>query len=51
MQAINRCFYSSTIEEIMENLKKENTPFALACLQQMNKNSMLSMKLALRMVR
>ena len=35
----------------MENLKRENTPFAHACLQQMAKNSMLSMKLALKMVR
>jgi len=50
-EAMNRCFYPSTVEEIMENLKKENTPFANQCLEQMKKNSMLSMKLALRMVR
>jgi hypothetical protein len=25
---IARCFYSNTVEEIMENLRKENTPFA-----------------------
>lgn len=29
---INRCFYADTIEEIIENLKKENTKFAKYCL-------------------
>ena len=27
-QAIDRCFYANTMEEIIENLKKENTVFA-----------------------
>ena len=27
-QAIDRCFYANTMEEIIENLKKENTMFA-----------------------
>jgi len=35
----------------MENLKRENTPFSLKCLEAMEKNSMLSMKLALKMLR
>ncbi len=32
IQAINRCFYSATYEEIIENLKRENTTFAAKCL-------------------
>lgn len=51
LQAINRCFYSNSIEEIMENLKRENTPFSKLCLENMERNSMLSMKLALKMLR
>jgi len=51
IQEINRCFFSNSIEEIMDNLRRENTAFAQACLDQMTKNSMLSMKLALKMVR
>jgi len=35
----------------MENLKKENSPFAKMCLDRMQSNSMLSMKLALKMLR
>jgi hypothetical protein len=27
-EAINRCFFSNTLEEITENLKRENTPFS-----------------------
>lgn len=51
MQTINRCFYPNTIEEIMENLRLENTPFSLQCLEKMQTNSMLSMKIALKMLR
>jgi hypothetical protein len=51
IQAINRCFYSNTVEEIIDNLKRENSPFAKKCLEQMERNSMLSMKLSLKMMR
>jgi hypothetical protein len=32
-QAINRCFFPSTLEEIRENLKAEDSPFSKLCLQ------------------
>ena len=48
---IGRCFYSNSIEEIMTNLREENTPFARKCLQAMERNSDLSMRLALKMLR
>lgn len=51
---INRCFYPSKLEEIIENLKREEaagSTFAKVCLQKMQANSQLSMKLALRMLR
>lgn len=48
---ISRCFYPNTVEEIMENLKKETDPFAKEILSRMNKNSLLSMKIALKMLR
>lgn len=51
IEAINRCFYPLSVEEIIENLKRENSPFSRRCLEQMERNSMLSMKLALKMVR
>lgn len=35
----------------MDNLRRENHPFATECLNQMERNSMLSMNLALKMVR
>lgn len=51
-QAINRLFYSSSLEEILDNLRRESdTPFARLCLEKMSQNSTLSMKLALRMLR
>lgn len=50
-QMIDRCFWPSSIEEIMKNLQRENTPFAQEILKQMRKNSMLSMKIALKMMR
>lgn len=49
--AINRCFYSTTLEEIVENLKREESPFAQMCLDKMQSNSELSMKLALKLLR
>lgn len=50
-QMIGRCFYANSIEEIMENLRKEGSPFALECLAAMERNSKLSMRLALKMLR
>lgn len=50
-QDIDRCFYASTVEEIIENLKRENTLFAKQCLSKMNQNSMLAMKATLQMMR
>ncbi len=50
-QLIDRCFYSNSVEEIMENLKKETQPFALKMLNAMKRNSPQSMQLALQMVR
>jgi hypothetical protein len=48
---IDRCFYHNTVEEIMEALKKERDPWAHRVHQQMSKNSMLSMKITLKMMR
>jgi hypothetical protein len=48
---INRCFYPSKVEEIIDLLKKEDSPFAKLCLQRMDANSMLSMKITLKMLR
>ena len=51
VDTINRCFYPNTVEEIIDNLKREESPFAKLCLQRMATNSLLSMKLALKLVR
>ena len=51
MEMIGRCFYSNTIEEIMQNLRDEGSPFAMKCHAAMERNSDLSMKLALKMLR
>ena len=49
---INRCFYPSSVEEIIELLKKEgDSPFTKLCLERMKSNSMLSMKITLKMLR
>ena len=48
---ISRCFYPSSVEEIKERLRAENHPFADKCLEAMNRNSELSMRLALSMLR
>ena len=50
-QMIDRCFWPNTVEEIMENLKRESDPFAKVILERMQNNSMLSMKIALKMLR
>lgn len=51
IEMIGRCFYPNSIEEIKQNLREEGSPFALKCLEAMNKNSNLSMRLALKMLR
>ena len=51
MEMIARCFYPSTVEEIMHNLRQESHPFAKQCLEAMERNSDLSMALALKMLR
>lgn len=48
---INRCFLAQSVEEIMENLEKENSSFARKCLTAMKKNDMLAMRLTLRLIR
>ena len=50
-EMIDRCFWSNSVEEIMDNLRREAHPFAKEILLKMESNSMLSMKLALRMLR
>lgn len=50
-EMIDRCFWPNSVEEIMDNLRREAHPFAKEVLQKMESNSMLSMKLALKMLR
>ena len=50
-EMIDRCFWPNSVEEIINNLNKETHPFAKEILQKMKGNSMLSMKLALQMIR
>jgi hypothetical protein len=50
-QMISRCFYHDSVEEILDTLKREQDPFAQKIHDRMNKNSMLSMKIALKMLR
>ena len=48
---IDRCFYHDTVEEIMEALKKEIDPWAHRVHAQMSRNSMLSMKITLKLMK
>jgi|TARA_B110000285_G_C15086946_1_gene596762 enoyl-CoA hydratase len=50
-EMIDRCFWHDSVEEIMGSLRREAHPFAQEILQRMENNSMLSMKLALKMLR
>jgi len=50
-EMIDRCFWHNSIEDIQDALKRETHPFAKEILQKMDCNSMLSMKLALKMLR
>ena len=36
IEMINRCFNSNNLEEIVENLKKEETNFSRLCLDKMS---------------
>ena len=51
MKEINRCFYSNSVEEIKENLRKEGSEWAMKTLRRMEKNSPTAMELSLRLVR
>ena len=44
---IARCFYANSLDQIRDNLSRESSPFAKECLDAMDRNSELSMKLAL----
>ena len=48
---IDRCFWPSSVEAIMDNLRRESHPFAKEILERMEANSMLSMSLSLAMLR
>jgi hypothetical protein len=48
---IDRCFWYDTVEEIQDALRRETDPFAAQTLQRMEANSMLSMKISLKMLR
>jgi hypothetical protein len=48
---IARCFYPGTLEEIRHRLRSEKDPFAKKCLDAMDRNSKLSMRLGLSMLR
>lgn len=48
MDKINRCFSAKTVEEIIENLQQDGSPFALEQLQVIKKMSPTSLKITLR---
>jgi len=50
-QLIDRCFWPDSVEQIMENLRRETHPIAKDFLSRMESNSMTSMKIALKMLR
>lgn len=50
-QLIDRCFWPNSVEEIMDNLRRETDPIAKDFLARMESNSMTSMKIALKMLR
>ena len=51
MEMIGRCFYPSDVAHIKQNLREEGTPFALQCLEAMEQNANLAMRVALKMLR
>lgn len=50
-ELIDRCFWPNSVEEIMDNLRRDTDPYAKVILERMQNNSMLSMKIALKMLR
>ncbi|XP_012786982.2 3-hydroxyisobutyryl-CoA hydrolase, mitochondrial [Ochotona princeps] len=48
MDKINSCFSASTVEQIIENLRQDGSPFALEQLKALNKMSPTSLKITLR---
>lgn len=48
---IEKCFWASTMEEIVENLEKDNSKWAQATLQELAKIRPTSLKLTLRQLR
>jgi len=48
---IDRCFWPDSVEAIMDNLRRETEPIAKQILDKMESNSLLSMKIALKMLR
>ncbi|KAM5280144.1 3-hydroxyisobutyryl-CoA hydrolase, mitochondrial [Ctenodactylus gundi] len=48
LDKINRWFSASTVEEILENLRQDGSPFALEQLKAINKMSPTSLKMTLR---
>jgi hypothetical protein len=48
---INRCFYSNTLEEIIENLKKENSQFSKYCLKKFEENDTTALNVTLALLR
>ncbi|XP_052804800.1 3-hydroxyisobutyryl-CoA hydrolase, mitochondrial-like [Mya arenaria] len=50
MEDINRLFAGNTVEEIIENLRKDGSPWAAAQLEILSKMSPVSMKITLRLL-
>ncbi|XP_054977832.1 3-hydroxyisobutyryl-CoA hydrolase, mitochondrial isoform X1 [Sorex araneus] len=48
MDKINSCFSANTVEQVIENLRKDGSPFALEQLKVINKMSPTSLKITLR---
>lgn len=48
---INRCFYADSIDQIIENLKRENTKFAKYCLQRLEENDRTALNVTLGLLR
>uniref|UniRef100_A0A8C5KYI9 3-hydroxyisobutyryl-CoA hydrolase n=1 Tax=Jaculus jaculus TaxID=51337 RepID=A0A8C5KYI9_JACJA len=51
MDKINRCFSANTVEQIIENLRQDGSPFALEQLKVINKMSPTSLKITLRQLK
>uniref|UniRef100_A0A8C9FL13 3-hydroxyisobutyryl-CoA hydrolase n=1 Tax=Pavo cristatus TaxID=9049 RepID=A0A8C9FL13_PAVCR len=51
MEKINSIFSANSMEEIVQNLKQDGSPFAMKQLETINKMSPTSLKLALRQLR